>query len=350
MVTNVFTERDCDWSSFNKNQKKLVINGVCEAAAIDVAFIGSQNGIGESNNALEELGVHNIGLIVIEDNTFSTASRMQTLSFNSNKISVIKGQAFSGLKKLKFLSLAYNKITSLGIETFNELIELETLYLSNNNLRSFDFAILHGNMKLNIFSLSNNSLTDFKNSQDFLTLNIEQLTFSNNSLTAFPLANLPDLPNLKKLWIDTNKLAEINIDKIPVKFPKLRVFIFKFNQWDCCNLIKMIKKLKEMLPEIIIDFEQSGNLHDAEFEQVSKCINFHNTFDICIQIIKLENEVKELKMSLNTSENRYHNRTSLESASKKKNFNHTIFFTLIFCLVIWLLLMAFYGIYRIYRK
>jgi hypothetical protein len=308
MVTNVLSKPDCDWSTFNKNQRKLVINNDCKATAIDVAFLGSQNGIGGSNDVLEVLGVHHIGLTVIEDYTFSTASKMQTLDLQSNEISVIGVKAFSGLKSLKYLGLFYNKITSLGIETFNELIELETLDLNNNNLRSFDFAILHRNMKLNILALFNNNLIDFKNSQDSLKLYIEELSFSNNSITAFPLTNLPDLPNLIYLWIHSNKLTEIEFDKISVKFPKLQYFRFRFNQWDCCYLIKMIKKLKEILPRILIDNEHSGNLQEAQFEQVSKCVNLYNTCSQIIKVestltkrlIKLENELKEQKILIET--------------------------------------------------
>jgi hypothetical protein len=307
MVTNVLSKPDCDWSSFNKNQRKLVIND-CKATAIDVAFLGSQNGIGESNDVLEELDVNYIGLTVIEDYTFSTASKMQRLNLVGNKISVIGVKAFSGMKSLKALGLNHNKITSLGIETFNELIELENLYLNHNYLRSFDFAILHQNMKLNIFNLDDNYLIDFKNSQDSLTLNIERLSFSNNSLTAFPLTNLPDLRNLKYLWIDSNKLTEIDIYKIPVKFPKLQHFLFRFNQWDCCYLIKMINKLKEMLPGIRIDDEHSGNLQNAQFEQGSKCVNLYNTCSQIIKVestltkrlIKLENKLKEQEIIIET--------------------------------------------------
>jgi hypothetical protein len=343
IVTNVFSKPDCDWSTFIKNQRKLKINSDCEATAIDVAFLGSENGTGESNYVLEELGVFNIGLNVIEDYTFSTASKMQRLNLDNNKISVIKVKAFSGLKSLRILSLRYNKITSLENATFNELFELQTLFLSNNNLRSFDFTILHRNMKLKLFALDSNNLTDFKNSQDSLKLNIEQLNFTNNLLTAFPLNNLPDLPNLRYLWIYSNALTEIEFDKIPLKFPNLQKFAFQFNQWNCCYLIKMIKKLKEMLPEIIIEEEYSGNLQDLQFEQVSNYVKCPHTSENRIQIIKLENELKEQKISLDRM-------TSLESELKKQIFNHTIFLSLFFCVVICLLLVAFFGLFIAHKK
>jgi Leucine-rich repeat (LRR) protein len=298
-LSNVFSEPACNWNTFDKNRTSLFINR-CKATAIDVEFLGSQNGTGEINNVLKYLAVFQIGLTVVEDYTFSTASEMETLMLSSNEISVIKGKAFSGLKSLERLSLRNNKITTLEIETFNELFELAKLDLSYNNLRSFDFAILHRNMKLNSFYLRNNSLVDFKNSQDSLELNIQELIFANNFMTAFHLNNLPNLPNLKSLSINSNNLTDIEFDKIAVKFPNLSWFNFGLNQWDCCYLIKMIEKLKEMLPKIDIDYEYSGNLQDAQFEHKTMSMKCPDTTENRIKIIKLENDLNELKTLAHT--------------------------------------------------
>jgi hypothetical protein len=298
-LSNVFSEPACNWNTFDKNRTAFTIWG-CRATTIDVVFLGSQNGTGEINNVLKYLEVFQIGLTVIEDYTFSTASEMETLILADNEISVIKGKAFSGLKSLERLNLKNNKITTLEIETFNELIELKTLHLSDNNLRSFDFAILHRNMKLNYFYLHNNSLVDFKNSQDTLELNIQELYFANNFMTAFHLNNLPNLPNLKALYINSNNLTDIEFDKIAVKFPNLFKFKFGLNQWDCCYLIKMIEKLKEMLPKIKIDYEYSGNLQDAQFEHKAMCIKCPDTSENLIKKIKLENELNEQTTLANT--------------------------------------------------
>jgi Leucine rich repeat len=249
----------CDWTK-NRQEETSIVFWKCETLKIDPVFLGSES---QEFPHLKNLEIQFTSLAVVEDKSFIRATNLQTLNLSNNKIERVDKNAFSGLKKLRKLYLEKNKIPNLPMGVFDELQELVELFLENNSLTSFDFSIVKQNHQLNTLWIFANAITNVMTSQKYSS-NLTYISMSRNSLTSLPMKNLPDLPNLKLLTIHSNKLTEFDFESVKDKFPKLETFFFFKNQFDCCFMVNMVRKMLLHMPKLWIGSAIIKHLNDTE--------------------------------------------------------------------------------------
>jgi Leucine-rich repeat (LRR) protein len=232
---------------------------------------------------LKKLKISNSVLSELEDDAFPENNIISTLDLSNNKINKVHHTAFNKLKKLVDLDLSGNQIAELNNNTFCTLDKLEQLNLKNNKLTSINIYIDALNPHLHSLDLSGNNLTLFYaqnirekdvtarktssvgkmfslkildlsenpilelNGNSFLGSNetthlylhgikslvfdwlkplgkLEELSIGDTQFEYFKCKSLPDLPTLKKLFINVNN----------------------FNYIKCTNAYKNLQKLSEI--------------------------------------------------------------------------------------------------------
>jgi hypothetical protein len=290
---------DCDWNSFNKTRISLIIWKECSAETIDVDFLGDQSGTKAKNNNLIELTIQHAGLKTIQANTFNTAYNMKNLNLNFNEISVLEEKAFNGLPNLIKLNLYQNKIATLHAKIFYELIALIKLDLDSNKLSTFKFSILKNSLNLEYFDARNNVIEKIETT-DFANSKLETIDLSNNSLSTFPLHNLKVLPNLNYLDISSNNFTEFQFIELGIKLLNLKEIYFRNNPWECYYIFIMIKKIKELIPRIVTDYDAYDIENQSKFENQSNCIkDCKGTIEKYLKNEKKLNETFQLNLQIN---------------------------------------------------
>jgi Leucine-rich repeat (LRR) protein len=339
-LAKTLAKPSCDWKTFDQTQVIIDITN-CSATTIDSNFLGTHNITVDKNDKLNHLRLQT-GLVLLEDFTFNTAHVLIELVLRSNDIFMISEKAFSGLVSLKSLSLSYNNIYHLHKNTFFELTELKYLYIDYNKLTKFDFACLQKNLNLQNLELRKNVLVEFENSSPSFRLNnMSVLVLSENLLSALPLDNLPELPNLRYFFIDSNRLTQIDVEQIKLRFPGLTVLEFRSNKWDCFYLIEMIKNITAIIPRIEIDFYRDLDikqlLHPL-YKHLYKCVLSPTSNGNQRQIDVPEVPLEQIKQYKPTAEDRS-NYTEVSSFS-----SIIITVSLISCmLVVLTLVLCFYS-------
>jgi Leucine-rich repeat (LRR) protein len=293
-------DNTCRWNTFNKLQNKIEILD-CKAQTIDKHFLNKENGI-EDNNILKELDIQ-IDLTKIEAKSFNSAIKMEILRLNNNFIVQLEENSFNGLVSLKELYLNKNQIRHLHNNLFVELSKLEILNLQGNKLTVFDFGTLEKNLHLIHLKLGLNSIINIVTTSFELPKLIE-LGLEKNILGSLSFQDLPILPNLGYLFIDGNRLTELEFDEIKSKFKNLKAMNFVVNDWDCCYLVEMINNLKSQLPDLKIDthINLPEPLNDTKkLQENTHCTKCAKPYDNLKQIKALEIKLNELSEKKVTS-------------------------------------------------
>ena len=140
---------------------------------------------------------------------------LQALGLPNNRLRSIPETAFRELSYLERLDLSHNKLSNLNQTSFREVKNLTFLDLSDNEITNFDPDSFSSLQNLKILKLKGNRLkistvTKLKN----LSL-LQELDLSMNALVG-PLESgtVPEMPNLKTLFLDDNEFNIISRDAL----------------------------------------------------------------------------------------------------------------------------------------
>lgn len=265
---------------------------------------------------LDYLQLDNNQIEVIESMTFHQNTELRDLKLNNNFIKALLPETIPA--NLKSLNLGYNQLIELENYGNVELLTVEMnclkklfiqenlriLKAGNNQIKSMIFP---ESSKLFQLHLTNNSLTDIKNITDlpvlqyldisFNKINLTNITFSSNliflnlsysnlyqiyeshfvkvkrrlntldlsfnNFTSFDLLT-PFWFKLKKLFLNGNKISEIDFTKMKNSYPKLEKLYISSSHWSCKSLGKM---MEEFGSTVIVNSGLEANI-DSSF-----CIN-----------------------------------------------------------------------------
>jgi hypothetical protein len=210
------------------------------------------------HNLIEKIQpIHSVGVFSITK-----------LWLNDNRLVTIT--ELCNLKNLTVLSLANNLDLNFEHFYFNCWSELKTLHLQNTNL----VKLKH----------------DYRLFAGLLTF----LNLKKNNLEYFCVVNFPELSALESLFIDDNKLKQLNGTALITKFRSIKSISMFGNSWDCA---------------VVRDLNNTNVV--MVFESDFKCIN-----SALAEQVKESEECELSKPSFSTlkSEKSYLNKTNKESS------------------------------------
>lgn len=146
---------------------------------------------------LDKMTAINVGMEEISENVFSKCSKIEWLDLSKNNIKVLYETSFKGLPRLKYAFF------------FNSSWPIADLDLSDSP-------------------------------------NLQLLDLSYSKIVSIPLETLRKIVtrNLKSLFLDSNNLFDLNIEKILELSPKLRIIRIMDNYFKCSRLERMVTNLQ----------------------------------------------------------------------------------------------------------
>ncbi|TSQ23953.1 Toll-like receptor 5 [Bagarius yarrelli] len=155
-----------------------------------------------AESGVKALDLSKASIFTLKQSVFSYMPDLVEISLAENLINQIEKDAFYGLDNLKTLNLSHNLLDKIYTDTFKNLGSLETLDLSNNNIRMLMSQSFQGLSNLLHLSLSENSLQN--------------------------VHTLANLPRLKKLYLDNNKITSLY--GLPSQARNLTTIDFRYNK------------------------------------------------------------------------------------------------------------------------
>jgi Leucine-rich repeat (LRR) protein len=173
-----------------------------------------------SNLTIRRLIMYNIGLKVINNNTFDGVSGLIELVFAENNIKNISVDAFSQIgNNITILDLSANNLSSKDfasfIPTFSYLTQLTELNLSRNSIQSLPAdAFVSFNTSLTKLYFDDNGIDDDAFMQIGPALsnlgNLNTLRFDNNKLTYLNDSVMMGLLNLSLITFISNRIESLD--------------------------------------------------------------------------------------------------------------------------------------------
>ncbi|KAF2895896.1 hypothetical protein ILUMI_10281 [Ignelater luminosus] len=181
-------------------------------------------------NEVDILLLQSSKLPTLPEDAFSLFIHITEMHLSGSTIQDIHRNAFAGNSKLRKLYLNNNNITRLETGCFHSLDNLQVLDLSRNNLKSLN---TFDNLKsLQVLNLSYNYLADVSMlvGSSFAE-NLRILDLSHNSLKEIYPFLLSNFQNLKRLFVNNNKIR--NFTLTPNNNYKIMELVdMSFNQID----------------------------------------------------------------------------------------------------------------------
>jgi Leucine-rich repeat (LRR) protein len=217
----------------------------------------------------------------LRNSTFNGLAELETLDLDGNQISDLPYGVYKPLKSIKQIVLSHNKLTNVKFDRFSSNRNLQELHLEHNSIEiiqpihnegAFSITTLWLNdnklvtiselcklTDLTVLSLSNNPNLDFGSfnfscwselkvlhlqntnlaslGNDYRTFagltTLYYLNLKKNGLKFLCVVNFPELPALKYLLVDDNKLRTLNGTELITKFKNIQAVYMFGNLWDC---------------------------------------------------------------------------------------------------------------------
>lgn len=237
-----------NWTTLNHAE----ITSNLQLKRIDV----SDNNITELNSTIfSEHGL--LEVFILSRNALYTFP--QDLSFLSSKslhrfecsacgISVIYKDTFFELPRLKELDLSHNKLSVIHAGAFNRQFYLGNLNFDFNKLKHLPNELLKQSAVNITLSMNNNSEFDFQPNEVFLkSIFLTEFQCSFCGITSIYEQTLSELPNLQKLFLNSNKISKLN-HKMFLKNSNITTIFLEHNILSDIpmNVFDVIKKLKSL--------------------------------------------------------------------------------------------------------
>jgi Leucine-rich repeat (LRR) protein len=259
----------------------------------------------------------------LKSSSFNGLSKLETLDLGDKQISELPDEIFKPLNAIKSIVLSTNKLTSIDFNQFAENQNLQELRLEHNLIENIQPIHIHSGgvfgitklwlnvnklvtiselcklKDLTVLSLSNNPSLDFgsfnfscwselkilylqntnlvKLKHDYrLFAGLSKLTYLNlksNNLEYFCAVNFPELSALESLFLDDNKLKQLNGTELITKFRSIKSISMFRNSWDCAAVRDFNNTNVEMI------FEPDFKCHTST-EQIPGSSKFFLIFAI----------------------------------------------------------------------
>lgn len=216
----------------------------------------------------------NVGRIAKIEN-LEKCTQLKSLNLTAQQVSRIEGlEATLQLEELELYQNAVRKIENIG-----HLVQLRVLDLSFNQIRVIEN--LENLTRLKRLYLSSNKITDIQG-LDTLT-ELEELELGYNRIRV--ICNLDNLVKLKALWLGRNKITEANLPPLPY-LERLSIQSNRLTKWsptffDHCPQLEELYLSHNALSEIpkslaslkrlrILDLASN---QISSLENVAECLN-----------------------------------------------------------------------------
>lgn len=203
-------------------------------------------------DALYSVNLTNVGLAIINPDTFANNRKLRLLTITGNDLSIMSSvnyliksssleeldlsrnnlmelnpNAFSQLTNIVYISLSQNNLQKIPEVVFNSLDTLEELDLSYNSLKILPPTVFN-QTALAILRLSYNEITgDLR----FGTNDLQQLDLSFNSIKQIHHSMFDKMPGLTKLILKGNGITKIQADSF-LTLKNLRNIDLSINELD----------------------------------------------------------------------------------------------------------------------
>lgn len=151
---------------------------------------------------------------------------------------------FTKYDETVYLNLGDNYFSELQPELFHRMSKLETLYVDRNNLTFLSIEIFSRLHSLKILSVSHNHLKEFQHGLFEHMENLEVFDVSHNQLTDID-SYVHSLTNLKRLWMDNNRVEDLDAQQLLNDLPNLQNISLDHNLFSCQKLIGIFRSLKK---------------------------------------------------------------------------------------------------------
>jgi insulin-like growth factor-binding protein complex acid labile subunit len=203
----------------------------------DIAFLET-DGFAELPQ-LTNLFLNNNRIFGIEHESFAHLDHLKKLSLSHNRLTVISPKLFAGIPNLEELDLTDNSIADIERHTFSDVSFLKKLKLNKNQLTKLTGPMFEG--------------TKYKREQiggrDRLSALLE-LDLRDNKLTEIPTVILVHLPNLQRLLLSNNHIAQITPQNIAALKKATSVKYIDLVNNKLTDTV--LKKLKDALPQVTV--------------------------------------------------------------------------------------------------
>lgn len=197
-------------------------------------------------NEINAVSIQNSEMAVLTDDICGTLPFIKVFSATYLRLTSVDENAFQNCSNLEIVILSSNFLTSIPPKIFNWNLRLTTVHLDNNELTNIDKDLFENNKKLNDLGLSLNHFRSIPQNIFFFPSELKRFRLSANQLSDLSFLDaMPMLESLTEIYLDDNKLSDVDVENFHKRFPNLKKFHLNSNEFFCDRQTVIVKYLKE---------------------------------------------------------------------------------------------------------
>lgn len=174
--------------------------------------------------------------------TISGDQSVTSVFFKDSIVNTISSDICDTFRHIIQLEIKTAQVKNIVKGAFKNCKEMKLLYMPNNNLHdTLDENLFRTNVKLNFINFQSNALS-YWHPKSFDKLRLKQLWLAHNQMNDFPITLIMRSKNtLNTLYIDNNKLTDLDAERLVENFPKLLRVHFHSNSIPKARRIQINK-------------------------------------------------------------------------------------------------------------
>lgn len=217
----------------------------------------------------------------LPDRNVSDITRFE---FYDSKVAILTNDVCETLPNIERFDANHLGLVSIDVNAFQMCIDLKSVSLVGNSLETLPLALFDLNIKLTAVQIGWNRLTSLDENLFKNNINLDYLAVQSNQLTALPWHLLSHSPRLRELHLRYNQLTQLSIDH---EMPELYLMYLEHNKLadiDILDWLENAPKLQiinvggndfscDRKKEIIKIFSQKNiSTDDLMYKEAEKCI------------------------------------------------------------------------------
>lgn len=200
-----------------------------------------------------------VEILDAEVETLEIPRALRHANFADNRLKTFWIEHGDAEPSLSYLDLGQNSISSLiNISAF---VNLETIYLYNNRIEALELNVFKNFAKLKMLNLNYNQVTAL--SGDYFPPSLTYLGLYYNDMKTLNYSAL-QLPSLETLNIERNYLSTLDVARLLLGLPKLRMLRLGHNQLSHETVLSALELLRQHNVSFRDESEEVSCYFDSE--------------------------------------------------------------------------------------
>lgn len=200
------------------------------------------------------------------------SSDIEEIRFENCSIPILTNIICQTFPDLKIIYLQGQSVEHVNADAFEECTNLTQIWLNGNKIQQLDKNVFQSTIQLKSLNLYQNYLKDLPEQIFDNLLDLEVLELFDNNLTTFSADLVKQNTHLKKLWLQSNEISDLDEVKLIEYLPELETIYIGDNEFSCVRAVQIYNALTTNGIDVFSYARNKSRYYDLETVYEIECL------------------------------------------------------------------------------